>query len=200
MIVDEKPVALFDMDGTLCNYHDKLMADMKLLAAPGEEEYANLYDESKPWLKARMDLIKSQPGWWLNLEPLQLGMVLYDLIRLLDFEVEIATKGPRTKRRAWMEKGEWVDEHLGADIPINVLGKNKSRYYGHVLVEDFPEYLLGWLEHRPRGLGILIHNESNADFNHPNVIRTDGANILDVKHHLLAVKKRKPGQHWRECL
>src|SRR4051794_19259864 len=110
--MDEKPVALFVMDGTLCDYLGQLKRDLENLMAPGEGPYEDLYDESKPWLKARMSLIKSQPGWWLNLPPLSEGFDVLHLCQQLGFDIEIVTKGPRSKRLAWKEKGEWVDAHL----------------------------------------------------------------------------------------
>jgi 5'-nucleotidase len=197
----EMPVALFDMDGTLCDYEGQLKKDMELLMSPGEE-YEDIFDESKPWLKARTDLIKSQPGWWSNLPVIDNGIVLFEQIVAGGFDVEILTKGPRKNRAAWKEKGEWIDRHIGIETPINIVGNDKARYYGHVLVEDYPEFLLGWLKHRPRGLGILMHNERNKGFEHPNVIRYRSyfQDMQQVKLALWAVKHRKPEQHWRDVI
>lgn len=198
--MDDHPVGLFDMDGTLCDYIGQLRVDMEALMAPGEGPYDNLYDETKPWLKVRMDLIKRQPGWWRSLPRLQLGWDVFDRALGLGFEIEILTKGPRSKSHAWAEKVEWIDRHFGPEMTINIVGKDKGHYYGRFLCDDYPPYVEGWLKHRPRGLGILIDNPSNRDFTHPNMIRYDGENLYEVSQHLEAVLKRKSGEHWRDYL
>lgn len=213
--MDNKPIALFDMDGTLCDYQGQLRRDMIALMSSEEKEYYNLFDDEKPWLKARMDLIKSKPGWWRKLPRLQLGWDIFSVTQALGFEIEILTKGPRGNRRAWKEKCEWIDDHFGAaesnddiywcrkadhEISVNIVGKDKSRYYGHILCDDFPPYILGWLEHRPRGLGIMISNEHNIKCEHPNLIHYNGTNLEVVIQHLKAVMARKPGERWQQYL
>lgn len=190
------------MDGTLCDYMGQLKEDMKKLMSPYEPTYDNLYDESKPWLKDRMDLIKSQPGWWLSLKPLTIGMELYDKIKSMGFKMQILTKGPTNKRLAWKEKGDWIDKWLSPDVPLNVVGEDKDSYYGHILVEDYPRYLGGWLKHRPRGLGILIDDETNRDFIHPNAVRYTGTKKSweNIEPYIKAVLVRENGKHWAEYL
>lgn len=190
-------LALFDMDGSLCDYTGKLEQDMRKIMSP-DEKYDNIFDESKPWLKKRMDLIKSQPDWWTDLKPIDSSIVLYEELKSMGFDIEILTKGPLNNRRAWMEKGLWIDKWLGTHVPINIVGKDKSKFYGHVLVEDYPKFLLDWLSHRPRGLGVLIDNVQNRDFCHPNVVRYDGSkeSLVNVKKYLKAVLDRKDGESW----
>ena len=197
-----KPVGLFDMDGTLCDYVGTLLRDVRELAAPCEPSYSvtDLFDEDKPWLKARMDLIKRQPGWWRNLPPLQLGMGLFLEASLMGFDVEILTKGPVSKRQAWAEKGEWIDRHLGSEVTVNIVGRGKYAYYGRFLCDDYVPYMLEWLEHRPRGLGLLIATEENTSFTHPNVIRCTKDNKEEAVAAMRAALVRQPKQHWRECL
>lgn len=195
--MDEQPVGLFDMDGTLCDYEGALRKDLALLRAPSEPDYPDPLDDGIPHLKARMDLIKSQPGWWRNLPRHQPGFDVMEVAHRLGFELEIVTKGPRKNRRAWTEKAEWIDDNLGPEVTVNVLGRNKGRYYGLFLCDDYEEYMADWLRHRPRGLGILIDNPRNRQFAHENVVRYDGTNLTAVEEHLLAVLKRRPHEHWR---
>lgn len=200
---DGRKIALFDMDNTLFDYSGTLRADMRKLMSPAEEEAADLYDESKPYLRARMDLIKSVPGWWRNLPPLTLGWDVLDVFRgnyNNDFKIKILTKGPNSKPLAWAEKAQCIFDHFGHTIRPDIVGEDKMGQYGHVLVEDYPPYILGWLKWRPRGLVILIHNDTNADFTHPNVLRYDGTNITQVNQHIAAVKARPDGAHWRDYL
>ena len=188
---------LFDMDGTLFDYEGQLRRDLEKLRSPNEPEITDLWDEGNGYLKARIDLIKSVPGWWENLPRLDLGFDILTLATAIGFECEILTKGPasRTKSHVWTEKVRCIQKHLG-DMPINIVGKDKAKQYGRFLMDDYPGYFLGWLKHRPRGLVIMPVNESNKDFKHPRVIKYDGRNIKQVGEALQAVFKRKDGEDW----
>jgi 5'-nucleotidase len=202
--MEDEKVALFDMDETLFAYTRQLRQDMLKLNAPGEPQYTvkELFDESKPWLKARMDMIKSQPGWWRSLPKLERGWTIYHLAKNIGYEVEILTKGPHSKRLAWMEKAECIDMHFGDSVTINIVGKGKGRYYGRMLVDDYPEYMNQWLQWRPRGLGIMIANEENEGYSHPNVIRFDDEDdtLEKIYDAMQAAFIREPGQHWKDRL
>ena len=56
----------------------------------------------------RMDLIKSVPGWWRDMPPLEYGFTIFKLAREIGFDCRILTKGPRTKPNAWAEKLECI--------------------------------------------------------------------------------------------
>lgn len=190
-------IGLIDMDGVLYDYIGQLKRDLLSIMSPNEILPSNLFDDEYPWIKARMKLIKSIPGWWRNLPKLQLGWDIFNLSKELGFENQILSKGPKRLHTAWAEKCECICADLGEETTVNIVGKNKNNYYGHFLCEDYPEYLKGWLEYRPRGLGILINNDYNTEFNHPNVIRYDGSNIEEVRIALTAVKNRDSNTHWK---
>lgn len=194
----EQPIGLIDMDGTLYDYHEKLKADLRAIMSPGEVEPEDIFSEREPWMKARMDLIKSQVGWWRDLPKLRLGWQVYEVAEALGFDIQILTKGPASKSRAWAEKLECIQRDLG-DVTVNIVGRDKRGYYGHFLCDDYEPFLRGWLKHRPRGLGILIDNPSNRDFNHPNVLRFSG-DTEELARYLRAVRARLPHEHWREYL
>lgn len=193
-------IALFDMDNTLFDYEGKLKTDLKSLMSAGEEEPEDIWDETKPWLKARIDLITSVPGWWRTLPKFQLGWDLYDLCDHLGFECHVLTKGPRQKSFAWSEKVDCIQQHFGDAVNIDIVGKDKRGSYGRVLVDDYGPYILGWLEHRPRGLAIMPAHTYNEGFEHPNVIRYTGGNLEEIQRLLVAVKQRRPGEHWDRYL
>ncbi len=194
-------IGLFDMDGTLFDYEGALRRDLKLLMAPGEEEPEDLFDESKPYLKARMKLIKGTPGWWRNLPTFELGWDIYRLSEAMGFLNHILTKGPKSHPQAWMEKVQCIADHFGSEANIDIMGKDKSARYGRFLCDDYPEYILGWLKYRPRGLVIMPAHDYNKDFTHPNVIRYESVVDLEkVSKVLAAVRRRKSGQHWQECM
>lgn len=194
--MNEDIIGLFDMDGTLFDYTGKLREDLRPLMGPNEEEPENLWDESLPHIKARMDLIKSIPGWWRNLPKLEAGWEVLAVAKDIGFKIKILTKGPAKKPLAWAEKVECIRQWLG-DCPIDIAGEDKTGQYGRFLCDDYPPYLLGWLKYRPRGLGILIENETNKDFTHDQVLHYNGKNLEEIKEALRAVYARKPGDHWK---
>lgn len=175
-------IALFDMDGTLFDYEGQLRKDLAELASPGEEAAAaNPWEgPDQPWLKARINLIKNQPGWWRDLPIFPLGWTIYHSAQKMGFYCKVLTKGPRRRSIAWTEKVDCIDKHFGDDMPIDIVGEDKGGTYGRVLVDDYPDYMQSWLDQRPRGLGIMPAHHYNEDFTHPNVIRFDGNNLDEV--------------------
>ena len=191
-------ICLVDMDGVLFDYESQLKEDLSKLKSPEEPEIENLWSENMPWIKHRMDLIKSQPGWWEKLPLYEPGVRLLQLVRKIGFTPAILTKGPTSKSRAWGEKVEAIKNHFG-DMPINVVGESKGGVYGRVLIDDYPEYIKSWLEWRPRGLVIMPAHAYNESFAHENVIRYDD-NIVEVRDALMAAFSRNEKEHWKENL
>lgn len=190
-------ICLIDMDGTLFDYEGQLHIDLRKLMSPGEIEPEGLWDDTNGYLKARIDLIKSVPGWWRNLPKLKLGWDIYYLAVELGFDCHILTKGPSSKPHVWTEKVECVRMHFGDAVSLDIVGKDKSARYGRVLVDDYPPYAAGWLQHRPRGLVIMPASSTNESFVHPNVIHYNGENLQEVRDALVAVLHRKSGEHWK---
>lgn len=197
-------VALFDMDGTLFAYEEQLRLELHRLRSPHEPELPqNIWDDSLPWLKNRIDLIKRQPGWWRTLPKLQEGFDVFRIAASIGFSMEILTKGPNSNpvsgRTSWAEKAECIDHHFGEDIAVNIVGRHKRYYYGRVLCDDYGPYVLDWLAHRPRGLVILIDKPNNQDVSHPNIIRYlgPGKNLSNVSLALKAAYERESGEHWK---
>ena len=174
-------IALFDMDGTLCDFEGTLKSDLKKLAGPNEPEYP-LHDEANTpeYIIERMRLIKKQPNWWFNLPVLNEGLTFYHLCKTVGFDIHILTKGPKHTPNAWTEKLLWSQKHLGMDIPVTITF-DKGLTYGKVLVDDWPEYIERWLKWRPRGLVIMPVREYNKDFKHPNVFQFNYYDFLDQK-------------------
>lgn len=186
-------IGLFDMDGSLADYEGQLAKDLLPCLHPEDKkrfEELGMWqaDEQQPF-KAIIRLIKKQPCWWRNLPVLENGMLIYNLSLKIGFTNEILTKGPRRYSRAWKEKVEWCQEHLGEDIDVNAVS-NKSRFYGKFLYDDYPDYMDAWLKHRPRGLGIMPVNQTNLKYSHPRCIKWDGTNLDEVKAALEACFKR----------
>lgn len=187
-------VALFDLDGSLADYDGQMKKDLELLRDPNEQTgiYEDLHgaEENWPSIKNRMKLIKSVPGWWLNLPVIEPGRIVFNIAKEIGFQCEILTKGPKSNPMAWKEKLEWVHKNLGDDVDVHITA-NKSRVYGKVLFDDYPPFMQGWLEHRPRGLGIMLCNNNNKDYSHPNVIKYDGNNLEQIKEALINAFNRQ---------
>jgi len=185
------PIALVDMDDTLCDYSLRLFEDHITINTPGEilpplgdPKYYDSY------LGNRTKLIRSQPGWWLHLTRFQLGFDILNVLRGLSYEIHILTKGPSSVTAAWSEKVEWCKLNV-PDCKVMIVS-SKELVYGKVLVDDFPEYIKSWLEHRPRGTVIMPVHPWNKNFKHSQVIPYDGNNLDFIKEMLgtIAYKSR----------
>ena len=122
--------------------------------------------------KERARLIKHQPGWWENLEPIKENMDLVREAEAIGFDIQILTKGPRSNSNAWAEKVRWVNKHLGPDYPVHIVS-DKSLAYGKVLFDDWPSYCEAWLTYRKRGIVLMPEMDYNMDFEHPQVIKVN---------------------------
>lgn len=193
--MSRKPLALVDLDGTLADYAGSMTRDMLRLASPEEMlQMANqLVQDSDyfykiPHLKARMDLIKAQPNWWLNLEPLPAGFKVVSMLRDLKFRLNILTRGNKNLSASWGEKHAWARARV-PDADVSIVS-DKTPHYGRVLVDDWPDYVVPWLNKRARGTVIMPAQPWNVGFSHPQVVRYDG-NDDEVYAALKAQKDRK---------
>lgn len=177
-------VALFDLDGSLADYDSRMRQELQTILAPGEVVPDNPWTAESYW-ERRMDLIKRQPGFWRNLEPIPLGVRVFALFCELDFRCMILTKGPRRTTAAWTEKLEWCQQHLPeASVTIT---EDKGLVYGKVLYDDWPAYIERWLQWRPRGLVFMRDTPYNRDFSHPQVCRLyDHGTAQDTRIQVLA--------------
>lgn len=168
-------IALIDMDGTVADYESAIEVSYDRLRNPENEacykDASRCYgrDTWPDHLWNRMDAIKRRPGFWRNLEPLEIGFEIIDVLATMGFSFHIATQGPSTKSAAWAEKLDWAREHMPfADVNVT---ENKSLLYGKVLVDDWPPFGLDWLKHRPRGIVIMPAAHYNKDIEHPQIFR-----------------------------
>ena len=184
-------IALFDLDGTLCDYDSAIRRDYDKVKSPDGPPYIPSFNNSNQsgYIKNRIRLIRNQVGWWENLEEFKLGFDVLNIARELNFALHILTKGPYSSTNAWTEKVKWVRKHI-LDGKITIT-EDKSLVYGKVLVDDFPGYIKEWLIWRPRGLVIMPAHEWNNEYVHPNVIRYDGSNLEQVRSAMNTVKNRK---------
>lgn len=178
-------IALFDLDGSLADFDRAMRRDLRLMRSPGEPAIAddtNLHDLEKKFshIKARMDFIKSKPGWWRMLPRIESGFAIVREAQSIGYHIDILTKASRKQSQAWMEKVQWCEEQpelAKADIHVTM---NKGLVYGKLLFDDFPDYMMKWLRHRPRGLGIMPVTPYNGAYSPPNVVKYHGTNVDEV--------------------
>ena len=190
-----KPIALFDMDGTIADYVSAMKRDMESLRSPEEPESDgdNLWNENAPGhIKARKETIEKTRGWWRELKPIPVGIDVMKIAQELGFEIRILTKGPNDVPQAWAEKLEWCQHHLGKDIQVTIT-RDKGTVYGRVLVDDYWPFMEGWLKHRKNGLGLMPGDSDNKDVPHPNVTFYDSRNLDEVKELLISARDREEG-------
>lgn len=190
-------IAMFDLDGSLANYVDALVRDMIQLSSPDDDPITadNLYTlEKQQHIRNRMRLIKRQPNWWLDLEPIENGFTAMNIAKQIGFNIQILTKGPDKAPLAWKEKLEWVHRHVNEQAGVYVTSGDKGLVYGKVLYDDYPDFMDSWLKNRSRGLGIMPVTTYNKDYTHPNVVKWDGTNVEELTFALTTAFNRQSGQ------
>jgi len=184
-------IALFDLDGTLCDYEKALKHSLEKLSSPEEQPIIfPIRDNSPVYLRNRTKIIRQSEEWWINLPKLQLGWDVLAVAQELNYRIMVLTQGPRTNPSAWSGKKRWADLNL-PDVDLTIT-RDKGLVYGKVLVDDFPEYIERWLTWRKRGLVIMPTSEENKNYRHPQVIRYDGTRdcLEEVKEAMLKAKQR----------
>ena len=194
---DESPdnIALFDLDGTLCDYNTRIIDDMDKLKSPDDPDYRPPYRGVPDYVWNRFNLITSSAEWWASLPRFQLGWDVLRIAEELKYRIMILTQGPRRNPDGWSGKKRWIDEHLGPDVDVTMT-RDKGTVYGKVLVDDFPDYIQRWLKWRERGLVIMPAQEYNRGFEHQNLIRYDGSNLEQVREAMSVAR----GREFREPL
>jgi 5'-nucleotidase len=188
---ESENVALFDLDGTLADFDGAMTRGMRALAAPGEPLWTSANEKDEPpHLTARRRMVKQIPGFWSGRPQLSDGFTVLGMARSLDYRIMVLSRGPRTNTVAWGEKLEWCRVNLYEDVQVT-LTEDKGLVYGRVLVDDWPAYILRWLEWRKRGLVIMPARDWNVGFAHPQVVRyVAGENDVEVRQALTDRKVR----------
>lgn len=189
-IQESDNIANVDLDGTVADFDKALRQALEDMQSPAEGPLpVNLFDDPPAWLEARMDYIKNRPGFWRNLEVIPLGMAIVELLREAQYTLNILSKGPARAGIAWTEKFEWSRFHI-PDALVTVT-QDKGGYYGKVLVDDWPNYINGWLKWRKRGLVILPDRPYNQGYQHPNVIRVSGPDDFPMVREALIERRSR---------
>lgn len=182
-------IALFDMDGTLCDYDTGLFSELEKIRAPDEPVLHPPIKKAPDYIQERINLVQGCKSWWANLPRFKLGFDIWDLASELEYRRVILTQGPRRKPNAWTGKKLWIDKNLGPDTDM-IITRDKGLVYGKILVDDFPGYAERWLQWRPRGLVIMPANKENENYRHKQVIRYTGENLNQVREAMERAKLR----------
>lgn len=181
-----EPIALIDMDGTLCDYDGAMTKAMSAIAGPNDRLY--WHDDAPAYMIERKRMIQSLPGFWRNLQPLLTGVSILGILQDLKFKMNVLTKGPSNRSvNAWSEKVEWCRQNLPG-IPVTIT-EDKGLVYGKILVDDWPRYIERWLEWRPRGQVFMPAQPWNRDFSHPNVIRVGDKDLDLVRSRAIQIRE-----------
>jgi 5'(3')-deoxyribonucleotidase len=189
--MEVKPVAQLDMDGTVCDFDSEMIRRLNLLRSTEEPVIGPEYRDMKdiPFIRERVRLVMAEESFWDELPQLQIGYDILTELNKLDYDICVLTQGPRSNPHAWSRKVRWCEKNLpGYDVTVT---RRKGQVYGRVLVDDYPSYVLSWLEHRPRGTVIMPVNYGNRAFSHPQVVKYDGSNIVEVRNALTNAKERR---------
>jgi hypothetical protein len=180
-------IALFDLDGTLADYDRAMKEQYRELCSDQElalmGPHFNPSDVREGYVHARTRRIRNTPNFWLNLAPYKPGFEVLEIARDLQFEIHALTKGPKSNAQAWAEKVLWCQRHVPDFDGIHI-GQKKSLVYGKILVDDWPNYFMQWIEVRPRGLVIAPAHPWNEKISHPQVVRYDGTNLDEVRERM----------------
>lgn len=175
--MEQEKIALIDMDGSIADYNAAMLYYLMQMASPMEPEIPENFHTAPDYIEARCNVIKRQPGFWENLAVIPLGFGVVNKLKELSYTLIVLTKGPTKTTTAWTEKRNWCHKYL-PDIPVTVT-ESKNLVYGKVLFDDYPPYIEGWLEHRPRGKVLMLNQPWNAKFEHPAVMRISSQQDID---------------------
>lgn len=188
------PIALIDMDETIADYKGHMKHYLRLLESPCElfnkrinecKKTIDVFSDDEHMVNRRR-IISNMNGFWETMPIRKCGMWIMHYLYDLGFEITILTKGPTHIPKAWSEKVQWCQKNIQIKHKISIV-EDKSLVYGHILVDDYTDYAVSWLNHRPRGLVILPLTELNKDFTHKNAVILDYNDVKSVLSVLSAV-------------
>ena len=182
-------IALIDLDSTIADYEKAMTRDLKKLMGPDEQFVFPSFGVVVPdYVMERVKMIRQIPGWWRNLEPIESGFKIVNILRDFGYDINVLTACPSSAFNSATEKYEWCAKYLPyATVSTS---KNKFLMYGRLLFDDRSAYVTEWLARRPNGLAIVPAKEWNKDLVHPQVIKWDGSNIYEV---VLRIKENSEG-------
>ena len=102
-------IALFDMDGTLCDYNKAMNESLEKLRSPEEPQINWSHNDNPYYIQNRADIIRASESWWENLPKFQLGWDVLEIAKSLEYRIMILTQGPRKNPVSWSGKKKWIE-------------------------------------------------------------------------------------------
>jgi hypothetical protein len=180
---DYDRIALFDLDGVLANYEGGVENSVKINWKGEVPENLDSEDISQE-LKQKIREWRTEKGWWFKLKPIQSGIELVKICKKIGFRIHILTQVPKDSINAWSEKYEWCERYIKPIDPeytLSITRGGKGLHYGRVFVDDWPPFMESWINHRPRGVGIMPDKFCNKDYSHKNIIKFDPQKTIPKK-------------------
>ena len=192
---DTENIALFDMDGVLCDYDKSMKRNLEKISDPNSTPPKINRGENPLYIKNRIELIRNQQGWWSNLEIYQPGFDILEVAMNLGFKINILTKASRDALNSYTEKVLWLKNNMPNFEEISIThAENKGSVYGKVLVEDYPKNIDKWLKWRKNGLVIMPDQSWNKNYENPQVVSYNGKNLEEIREKMKKARDRKARQ------
>lgn len=179
-------IAYFDLDNSLADYEQAVLDGLESLRSPNEEITTSIIGRLPDHIFRRKCLITSSVDFWVNLKPIDLGFQVIEICKKIGYKIVVLTCTPKLNPNAATGKLIWSQKHLGKDIDFKLVSQ-KNIDFGHVLYDDFPEYMDGWLKTNPNGLGLVPSCSHNVNYNNNQTVKVNFEN-LDHVYNLLKEK------------
>jgi 5'-nucleotidase len=146
MSKDSSPIILVDMDGVLADFDRGFISKWKLkypdIPYIPVEERTTFYssrqypEEHQP----KVWKIMQQPGFFIDLPPIEGGIDTVKQIAASGFEVFFCSSPLISNPSGASDKYEWINKHFGKKwVGKLILAPDKTLVDGHILIDDRPE-------------------------------------------------------------
>ncbi len=137
---------LVDMDGVLSDFEKGFIRRWKekhpdkRVFEPEERKGFYIIDQYPKEWKPLIVEIRSEPGFFYNLEPVPGGLSAVREMAEMDWEVFICSSPMLSHEYCATEKYRWVEKHLGREWKKRViLTKDKTVIKANILIDDRPD-------------------------------------------------------------
>ena len=147
----KRKIVLFDMDGVLSNYTEKILelAHKRLSLPLYRPEEVKTFNTAAIFRKEYQDKVEElahEPGFFLSLLPIPYAVEAFHQIADSHpddgvAEVFICTSPKKFENNphCFAEKSAWVAKHLGKEFVNRIIfTRDKTLVHGHVLIDDNP--------------------------------------------------------------
>lgn len=137
-----------DLDGVLADFDKAYLEISNGIPHKGDDEF---------WAR-----VKAAPDFWLNLEMMPDGQVLWDYVSRHHYVVILSSPGTHDLERATRQKRQWIKKHLGEHVNFVPKEAKYKHHYAHetcILIDDWHKNIKRWMD----AGGIAVHHKSAAE-------------------------------------